>query len=386
MSKSLSLAERFRQVELRNSHILGVDTQSTSAGTKKTISLTTQRGLRVLAQDKGTTSIGLVHEALQGVVRRQLNTAVVLQQARIDPQLLASPQARVSTAAFSRLWVAISDLLDDEFFGIDSHPMRRGSFRLMCQAAIDAESLEDALRRILNFLRLVLDDIYGELMIDGSYAVIVIHDRGIERRLFSYGTWLILVHGLLCWLANRRIPILKLCFRPPRPADDSDYRMRFCEEIQFGMSSSLVRFDRSYLNLKVVQTSATMSTFMKESPASLLVKYRNEDSISIQIRMRLKDLNPDQWPELDKLAKVLGMSYSTLQRRLQAEGISYQRLKDNLRRDMAINLLCQFNMTVTEVATLIGFQESSAFHRAFKKWTGVSPGAYRRSNADEGES
>lgn len=386
MSKSLSLAERFRQVELRNSHILGVDTQSTSAGTKKTISLTTQRGLRVLAQDKGTTSIGLVHEALQGVVRRQLNTADVLQQARIDPQLLASPQARVSTAAFSRLWVAISDLLDDEFFGIDSHPMRRGSFRLMCQAAIDAESLEDALRRILNFLRLVLDDIYGELMIDGSYAVIVIHDRGIERRLFSYGTWLILVHGLLCWLANRRIPILKLCFRPPRPADDSDYRMRFCEEIQFGMSSSLVRFDRSYLNLKVVQTSATMSTFMKESPASLLVKYRNEDSISIQIRMRLKDLNPDQWPELDKLAKVLGMSYSTLQRRLQAEGISYQRLKDNLRRDMAINLLCQFNMAVTEVATLIGFQESSAFHRAFKKWTGVSPGAYRRSNADEGES
>lgn len=386
MSKSLSLAERFRQVELRNSHILGVDTQSTSAGTKKTISLTTQRGLRVLAQDKGTTSIGLVHEALQGVVRRQLNTADVLQQARIDPQLLASPQARVSTAAFSRLWVAISDLLDDEFFGIDSHPMRRGSFRLMCQAAIDAESLEDALRRILNFLRLVLDDIYGELMIDGSYAVIVIHDRGIERRLFSYGTWLILVHGLLCWLANRRIPILKLCFRPPRPADDSDYRMRFCEEIQFGMSSSLVRFDRSYLNLKVVQTSATMSTFMKESPASLLVKYRNEDSISIQIRMRLKDLNPDQWPELDKLAKVLGMSYSTLQRRLQAEGISYQRLKDNLRRDMAINLLCQFNMAVTEVATLIGFQESSAFHRAFKKWTGVSPGAYRRSNAEEGES
>lgn len=340
----------------------------------------------MLAQDKGTTSIGLVHEALQGVVRRQLNTADVLQQARIDPQLLASPQARVSTAAFSRLWVAISDLLDDEFFGIDSHPMRRGSFRLMCQAAIDAESLEDALRRILNFLRLVLDDIYGELMIDGSYAVIVIHDRGIERRLFSYGTWLILVHGLLCWLANRRIPILKLCFRPPRPADDSDYRMRFCEEIQFGMSSSLVRFDRSYLNLKVVQTSATMSTFMKESPASLLVKYRNEDSISIQIRMRLKDLNPDQWPELDKLAKVLGMSYSTLQRRLQAEGISYQRLKDNLRRDMAINLLCQFNMAVTEVATLIGFQESSAFHRAFKKWTGVSPGAYRRSNAEEGES
>lgn len=337
----------------------------------------------MLAQDKGTTSISLVHEALEGALRRQLDTAGVLQQARIDPELLTSPQARVSAAAFSRLWVALSDLLDDEFFGIDSHPMRRGSFRLMCQASIGSTSLEQALHRILKFLRLVLDDIYGELMLDGDCAVIVIHDHGVERRLFSYGTWLILVHGLLCWLGNRRIPIQALCFRPSRPADDSDYRMRFCEDIQFDAPTSRVRFDRSYLNLRVVQTQATLSTFMKESPASLLVKYRNEDSISVQVRMRLRGLDPEQWPELDKLAKVLGMSYSTLQRRLQAEGISYQRLKDNLRRDMAINLLCRPDMTVMEVAALTGFQESSAFHRAFKKWTGVSPGAYRRSNADD---
>jgi AraC-like DNA-binding protein len=340
----------------------------------------------VLVQDKGTTSIGLVHEALEGALRRQLDIAAALQQARIDPELLTAPQARVSAAAFSRLWVALSDLLDDEFFGIDSHPMRRGSFRLMCQASIGATSLGHALRRILKFLRLVLDDIHGELTFDGDYAVIVIHDHGVERRLFSYGTWLVLVHGLLCWLGNRRIPIQELRLRPARPADDSDYRMRFCEEIEFGAQTSSVRFDRSYLDLKVAQTNASLATFLKESPGSLLVKYRNEDSISVQVRMRLRRLNPEQWPELDTLAKILRMSYSTLQRRLQGEGISYQRLKDNLRRDMAINLLCQPEMTVTDVAALTGFQETSAFHRAFKKWTGVSPGAYRRSNvSDVGE-
>lgn len=334
-------------------------------------------------QDKGTTSIGLVYEALQGALHRQLDTSTVLQQARIDPQLLTSPQARVSAAAFSRLWVALADLLDDEFFAIDSHPMRRGSFRLMCQASIDCDSLEQALRRILKFLRLLLDDIQGELILEADSAVIVIHDNGIERRLFCYGTWLILVHGLLCWLGNRRIPIKELSFKASRPIDDSDYRMRFCEDIQFDAAITMIRFDRAFLDLKVVQNKASLSTFLKESPASLLVKYRNEDSISAQIRMRLKDLNPEQWPELDKVAKVLGMSYSTLQRRLQADGVSYQRLKDNLRRDMAINLLCQPTMTVGEVAALIGFQESSAFHRAFKKWTGVSPGAYRRSTVEE---
>ncbi|MNR46967.1 Urease operon transcriptional activator [compost metagenome] len=91
---------------------------------------------------------------------------------------------------------------------------------------------------------------------------------------------------------------------------------------------------------------------------------------------------PEEWPELEKLAQIMSMSNSTLQRRLQAEGITYQRLKDDLRRDIAINLLCNPNLTVIDVAVQTGFQETSAFHRAFKKWTGVSPGAYRGPKAD----
>ncbi|MEK1834418.1 MAG: helix-turn-helix transcriptional regulator, partial [Pseudomonas sp.] len=93
--------------------------------------------------------------------------------------------------------------------------------------------------------------------------------------------------------------------------------------------------------------------------------------------------SPDKWPERDDLALVLRMSNSTLQRRLQSEGTHYQNLKDDLRRDMAIDLLSRGDMTVTEVAAETGFQETSAFHRAFKKWTGVNPGAYRRHHLDE---
>ncbi|MNL65735.1 HTH-type transcriptional regulator VirS [compost metagenome] len=113
------------------------------------------------------------------------------------------------------------------------------------------------------------------------------------------------------------------------------------------------------------------------------MKYRNDDSISAQIRRHLRGLSPDKWPERDDLALVLRMSNSTLQRRLQAEGTHYQNLKDDLRRDMAIDLLSRGDMTVTDVAAETGFQETSAFHRAFKKWTGVNPGAYRRDHLDE---
>ncbi|SEI89972.1 AraC-type DNA-binding protein [Azotobacter beijerinckii] len=337
------------------------------------------------ALDKGTISIGLVHEALLGATQRKLDVSLALQQAHIAPELLDAPRARVSTVSFARLWVALANLLDDEFFGIDNHPMRRGSYRLMCHAVLNCDTLGQALRRMLSFLRLVLDDIYGELRCENSHALIIMHDRGTIRRLFCYGTWLIFVHGLACWLVNRRIPLLELSFRAPKPADDSDYRMRFCEKIQFDAPITCVRFNSSFLDLKIAQTPASLTTFLKAAPENLLVKYRNDDSISIQIRRQLRGQSPDDWPELEKMARVLRMSNSTLQRRLQAEGVNYQRLKDDLRRDIAINLLSCAGLTVTDVAAQTGFQEASAFHRAFKKWTGMSPGVYRRNYNDDAD-
>ena len=334
-------------------------------------------------QDKGTTSMALVHEALHSARERGLDLTMALANADIDPQLLNAPKARVSATSFARLWVEIADLLDDEFFGIDTHPMRRGSFKLMCHALLDCSTLGQALQRMLSFLRLVLDDIHGELQVEGDQAFIVVHDQGVLRRLFAYGTWFILVHGLSCWLVNQRIPLYRLSFRASRPEDQSDYRMRFCEDIEYDAPVTQVSFDKKFLDMKIAQSPATVAAFLTESPGSLLVKYRNDDSLSAQIRRYLRGSSPEKWPERDELAVILHMSNSTLQRRLQAEGTHYQNLRDNLRRDMAIDLLSRGDMTVTQVAAATGFEETSAFHRAFKKWTGVSPGAYRRGRLEE---
>jgi AraC-like DNA-binding protein len=329
------------------------------------------------AQDKGTTSIGLVREAILVATQRNLDVSAALQHAGIASELLDAPRARVPALAFSRLWAALADLMDDEFFGLDSHPMRRGSYALMCQAVLHTENLEHAVRRMLKFLRAILDDIYGELRVEGEHAVIILHDRGIARRLYAYGTWFILVHGLACWLVRRRIPLIEMQFRASAPADDSDYRTRFCENVTFSAPATFIRFDRSFLEVKVTETEATLRAFLQAAPSNILVKYRNESSTSALVRRRLRNQIPDEWPELDVLAHLLNMSGATLQRRLLVEGTNFQRLKDELRRDIAIDLFSNSSVTVAEVASRTGFQEVSAFHRAFKKWTGVSPGLYR---------
>ena len=87
---------------------------------------------------------------------------------------------------------------------------------------------------------------------------------------------------------------------------------------------------------------------------------------------------PTHWPDFDQTAQILRLSPSTLRHHLRHEGQSWNSLRDEIRRDLAITALTQSPRTVAEIATDLGFAEPSAFHRAFRKWTTKSPAVFRR--------
>jgi len=111
---------------------------------------------------------------------------------------------------------------------------------------------------------------------------------------------------------------------------------------------------------------------------NILVKYKNTNSVTAKIRRRLRQGPLHELPDFEVLALELHTASATLRRRLHEEGESYQSIKDQLRRDVAITYLSDSEKSVTDIALELGFAEPSAFHRAFKKWTGASPGEYRR--------
>ena len=105
---------------------------------------------------------------------------------------------------------------------------------------------------------------------------------------------------------------------------------------------------------------------LKSSPAQLLVKFKNTNSLTSRIREVLKSQIGEEMPTLNDVASMLYLSPQTLRRRLAAEGKSYQGVKDALRRDAAIHLLLNPELTLEDVAQQVGFSETSTFHRAFK--------------------
>lgn len=331
--------------------------------------------------EKGTISICFVHEALECIRHSGRDPNLVLMQAGISPDLLAAPQARISSTHFGALWHRIAQTLDDEFFGMDRHRMKAGSFTLLCHAVIHSDTLERALRRALRFLRMVLDDMAGELHHDGETARIVLSDSSdaspSPRRAFAYGTYLIMLHGLACWLVGRRIPLSRADFCCAEPPYSGEWRILFAQDLNFGQTHSGITFPASYLEMANIQNERTMKIFLRDAPANFLVKYKNSTSLSARIRRRLREMPPAAWPDFATLAHQLHASSATLRRRLDDEGQSYRSIMDDLRRDLAITLLSDTQQSISEIASELGFAETSAFHRAFKKWTGARPGEYR---------
>lgn len=119
-----------------------------------------------------------VDDALACLRRRGLPTVPVLRAAGL-PAAVHEP---VTPQQYGRLWLAIAGALDDEFFGLAARPMRRGSFTLLCHAVLRAGTLDKALRRALKFLRVVLDEPHGELVVADGQAQIVLAQSARRTR------------------------------------------------------------------------------------------------------------------------------------------------------------------------------------------------------------
>lgn len=330
--------------------------------------------------EKGSISIYFVQSALEPIIERGLDTAELLDHAGISPALLQSPQGRVTAQNFSTLWLEVARTLDDELFGQDSRRMKVGSFAMLCQILIHCGSLNSALLRMTRFFNLILDDFHCSLECDARHAHLTIRETPGSRapRVFGYETLLMLQHGVACWLVGRRIPIRAAAFAYPEPSRSAEYHLMYSEQLRFNANATSLTFDRSYLDLPVIQNERTVKEFVRLAPANIVLKYKNSTGLAAQIRRRLRTAARTEWPDFDAFAKSLHMTSSTLRRRLEDEGQSFQTIKDQLRRDMAIDYLCHTSKSMTDIATELGFAEASAFHRAFKKWSGASPGEYRQ--------
>ncbi|MFG2195458.1 AraC family transcriptional regulator [Streptomyces sp. NPDC048639] len=337
-----------------------------------------------------------VHHAravLRGAQRRGFDALPLLQRAGIPPLLLRDDTARVTPEQFTALVRAVYTATDDEFLGLGAAPSKPGTFAMMCCAALGCEDLGAATERAFLFYglfpsgpRLALerhgpgrDPDAGH----GEALCVVRNDLSRDEDRFVAQCLVVVWHRLSSWLIGDRIPLLRAEFAHPAPAPPhrAEYELLLGCPVRFGAERTAAAMDARRLSAPVVQDEATLGELLRRAPAALLSRHDYGTTVAEQVRRvlvpSLRAGGPARLPEAADVAARLAVSASTLRRRLRQEGTSFQELKDAVRQDAAIEGLVGGREPIAAVAARLGFSEDTAFHRAFRRWTGTTPGAFR---------
>ena len=326
-----------------------------------------------------TVSRHFVEAALTGARKKGVDIDSLLIRSGISPDLLKIEMARVSSSQYSLLLQNVWNLMEDEFMGLGPRRCRTGTFATMCALMIDCPNLEAVYRQAFDFCRL-FDPMVGmqlEKQGDEVKLVTVIEGDFDDSLRFFQESILVIWHRLGSWLIGHPAELTRAEFSYPEPAHGDEYRHIFHCPLAFNAPHTALTFSKRFLDSPVIRDKSKMRQFLKTSPADLLSRPDESNTYTGRIRALIGKDFSRSLPDFEWIASELNTSPQTLRRRLKQENTSFQELKDLLRRDMAIYYLSRPDLAINDIAFKVGFTEPSTFHRAFKKWTGVTPGAYR---------
>ena len=311
--------------------------------------------------------------------------AQALAVAQITPPELRRQDARMTARQMEALSAAAMQELDDEGLGAFDRSLPWGTYGMLARASLSAPTLGVALKRWCRHHGLLTRDITLAVQTEGDEARIVLSEHRPpggdgSLREFCFVSVLRNIHGLACWLVDSRIPLLGASFPFAAPPHAEAYRVLFDGPTTFEAGETAIRFDARYLALPIKRDEAAMNQMLQRALPIQVRPYRRDRLLVQRVRQVLMT-QPLDAHNADDLAALLHTSARTLHRQLKEEGATLQALKDEVRRERAIDLLQRTRRPIKQIAAATGFQNEKSFIRAFKAWTGVAPGEWRDQGA-----
>jgi AraC-like DNA-binding protein len=300
----------------------------------------------------------------------------VLEGLAIDEGRLADPRARIPFALAAEAWERAAAETRDEAFGLHfAERVPLGAFDVVDYVTRSAPTLGEVIRRRLRYQRLLHDCVVVELQLTADAARLVHrvegYPRGAPRQAVEAALAGYVVRG-------RRLTGVELAPRlvtfrhAPSPAL-AEHRRVFRCRIRFGATENALVLDRALLDLPNRAADAGLLAVLDRYAETILVGLPPRESFLGRVRRLVADELAGCAPSLPAVARRLHMSARTLQRRLGHAGTSFQSLAAAVRLEHAVGLLADPSVSLADIAFRLGFSGSSAFHRAFRKWTGTTP-------------
>ncbi|THT98756.1 AraC family transcriptional regulator [Lampropedia puyangensis] len=328
------------------------------------------------------TPVAFLHTVLQCYEQYGKDPEKALEYAQITPSDRANPQGLMTALQMERLSVFAMQELDDEALGWLSRPMRWGSYGFLARATLSAPNLRIALRRWCRHHGLLTDDLHLQLDERAGLAQVTVHERQLacaDRRRLGLMTLLRNIHGFSCWLLDSQIRLTQVDLPFEAPDYAAQVAVMFPARICYQAERASLQFDVNYLDMPVRRDEAALNLMLQRALLVVVKPYRRDRLMQQRVRQLLANAKPGQTYTAESLAQALHVSVRSLHRFLQEDGMSLQKIKDEVHCEKAMQLLLRTSYPVKKVAASVGFDNAKSFTRAFTRWVGVSPSLYRQS-------
>jgi AraC-like DNA-binding protein len=305
----------------------------------------------------------------------------------VDDVRLECPEERFGADEVSRLWQLAVAWSGDPVLGLDLDlAAKLVNFDVVGYAMLSSPDLRSGLLSLAQYMAIVSDAASFQLVPQGGDAWLVLGGSGfsmpVPRQRYAFG--LLGVLTLCRWLTRRPVQALAAEFKFAQPPEVERYREVFACPLRFGEPENRILLAKADLDATLPSRNPAMLALHENvlrERLSALGSARTSYRVSEEIVRRLHRGEPRR----EEIAASLALADRTLQRRLHAEGTSFQELLDDARRELARKYLAEERYALIQIGDMLGFVDQSNFQRACKRWFGEPPGQYRRRITQQAE-
>ena len=332
----------------------------------------------------GTASVAALRQYVRYADAKGIAVDPLFEKADLKPEILDSDEGRIDGEQLQTFIHLLAEHTGNPVLGLETGDyVQPGSYSVLGYITMSCATLGEAVTRIAPYEKLVGDMGTTRLKMKGDSATLIwtcnFTDSVVWPQVVDnvFASWI----NYARWLADSTdaTPLEVRLRRPsPGPEHEKAYALRWQCPVQFDAEEDSVTFAQSLLATRLRQPDPLLRKTLEAHALSQLALLDTDTDLTSKVKQSIQKQLAEGITRQDMVAEDLGMTSRTLQRKLSQEGVSYQKLLDEVRQQMAEDYLQNTDMSIPDIALRLGYSETTSFHRKFKAATGKTPGDFRR--------
>jgi AraC-like DNA-binding protein len=329
-----------------------------------------------------TVSVTVLEQMFLYLASLNVDRDTFLRSLGVDPEALHSPDAYLPVETYLRLQDGAAEYTHDPCFGLHMGEFAEaGSWSILGYVMMNCKTLGEASEKSGRYSRVIGNQIEArtELRFNGVKIILFTPSHAPQMSRHCFESALSSSVRMMRLLTGQPIGPREVTLVYPEPENRAEYERVFGCPVRFGQRDNSMTLDLSLGSMPVRMANPALREQFEKYTQDFLAKLEQKDEHTRAVTRIILSRLDDEALTIEKVAKELAVSVRTLQNRLEAEGVLFSDLLKDIRERLAKQYLYE-NYSVEQITYLLGFSEPSAFRKAFKKWSGVTPKEYRESS------